>query len=143
MVGAEAMLAELTGDTALARARYHEGVALARELGLEELASTDLAQLARLGGDDAFPVDTFQHRSPDDLASEAAAHNHLGEVAFAAGDLERADDLHRQALDSYGRLGLGSGVAASLFRLAEVAEARGNFHADDLLHAAATDAEAP
>jgi predicted ATPase/DNA-binding SARP family transcriptional activator len=143
MVGAEAMLAELTGDTALACARYREGVALSRELGLEEVVAAHLTQLARLGGDDADSIATAHQLSPDDLATDAGVRNRLGEAAFAAGDLERAESLHRQALDSYRHLGTASGVATSLFRLAEVGEARGDRHAADRLRAFADDAGAP
>jgi predicted ATPase len=126
LAGAEAMLAELGGDVDGAAGHYRDGLAVARELGLGDVVAAFATQLTRLAGDAVTAVDGAEQLSPDHAAAEAAMRNRLGEAAFAEGDLDRAEEQHRQALELYREHGMADGVSASLFRLAEVAEARGS-----------------
>jgi predicted ATPase/DNA-binding SARP family transcriptional activator len=131
---AQALLAEIRGDTTTAAQIHREGIALCEEFGFEEGMRDHAAHLTALGRSRTMPVGADGwHTTPDELAVVAASRRIAGTAAERAGDLDAAAAFHQEALERYQRVGMASGAASSLLSLAGIARARGDVDlADDL-----------
>jgi hypothetical protein len=124
---AQALLAEIRGDTATAERIHREGMAVCEEFGFEEGVRDHAAHLTAIGRSRTTPAGADGwHPTPDELAVVAASRRIAGTAAERAGDLDAAVTFHQEALERYQKVGMASGAASSLLSLADIARMRGD-----------------